>query len=338
MRLLRGLHNIPAEFSGCAITIGNFDGLHLGHQAILHGLHAAATGLAVPTLVMIFEPQPKEFFAADQAPARLANLREKLLDLDADHVDYVLCLPFNQALRSMSADDFIKQVLVDTLGIRHLIVGDDFRFGCDRRGDYALLASAGQQYGFVVQNSSTFLVAGERVSSTRIRKELEANRLGEVRKLLGRTYRMSGRVAHGRELGRTLNTPTANVMIHRRRLPLCGVYAVATRIQETGEEYLGVANVGIKPTISLKPEPSLEVHLFGFSGDLYGQHLTVEFWHRIRGERAFDGLESLQAAIDDDKRSAQHYFATLPYSFRDSGSTRITTTELNLSEVTRYER
>ncbi|MFK4751397.1 bifunctional riboflavin kinase/FAD synthetase [Oceanobacter antarcticus] len=338
MRLLRGLHNIPAEFSGCAVTIGNFDGLHLGHQAILRGLHDAANALGVPTLVMIFEPQPKEFFAADKAPARLANLREKLLDLDADHVDYVLCLPFNQALRSMSADDFIKQVLVDTLGIRHLIVGDDFHFGCDRRGDYQALASAGLQYGFDVRDSSTFLVAGERVSSTRVRNELEADRLDEVCKLLGRAYRMSGRVAHGRELGRTLNTPTANVLVKRHRLPLSGVYAVVARIQESGEEYPGVANIGVKPTISSIPEPSLEVHLFGFSGDLYGQHLTVEFWHKIRGERSFDGLEALRDAIDNDKRSAQCYFATLPHSFRDSGSSRITTTELNFSEATRYER
>ena len=319
MRLLRGLHNIPAEFSGCTATIGNFDGLHLGHQAILQALHRVADSHKLPTLVMIFEPQPKEFFALDKAPARLANLREKLMDLDADHVDYVLCLPFNQALRSMSDDEFINRVLVDALGVRHLIVGDDFRFGCDRKGDYQALAQAGKQHGFDVEDSSTYLMAGERVSSTRVRQELENNRLTEVEKLLGRPYSMSGRVAHGRQLGRTINTPTANILLKRHRLPIQGVFAVQAFDEDSGEEFLGVANVGNKPSITDIPEPSLEVHLFGYSGDLYGHHLTVSFWHKIRDEKKFNSLDELKQAIEDDKVAAKRYFASLPHSFRAIG-------------------
>lgn len=309
MRLLRGLHNIPDDFPGCAATIGTFDGLHRGHQVLLSSLHSAADALGVPTLVLLFEPQPKEFFAPDKAPARLASLREKLQDLNADHVDYVLCLPFNQALRSMSADAFIDEILVDTLKIRHLIVGDDFRFGCDRSGDYQALANAGSHYGFEVQDSSTFLVAGERVSSTRVRAELAADNLDVAADLLGHPYAMSGRVGHGRELGRLLNTPTANLLIKRKRLPLRGVYAVRVLDQESGQTYNGVANAGEKPTISSKPEPSLEVHLFDFSGNLYGHHLTVEFLHKIRNEQTFAGLELLRAAIEADKLSARNYFA-----------------------------
>ncbi|WP_221800152.1 bifunctional riboflavin kinase/FAD synthetase [Oceanobacter mangrovi] len=320
MRLLRGLHNIPDDFPGCAATIGNFDGLHLGHQAILQALHRVADSHQLPTLVMIFEPQPKEFFAIDKAPARLANLREKLIDLDADHVDYVLCLPFNQALRSMSAADFIQQVLVQTLGVRHLIVGDDFRFGCDRSGDYQALAAAGQQFGFDVEDSSTYLVAGQRVSSTRVRSELQANNLAEVEKLLGHKYRMSGRVGYGRQLGRTIDTPTANVMLKRHLLPLQGVFAVEVLDENTGQRFEGVANVGNKPSITEVPEPSLEVHLFDFTGNLYGHHLTVTFCHKIRDEKKFNGLDELKQAIACDKNTARRYFADLPNSLRSAAA------------------
>ncbi|MCY0964397.1 bifunctional riboflavin kinase/FAD synthetase [Parathalassolituus penaei] len=311
MRLLRGLHNIPDPFPGCAATIGNFDGLHRGHQALLSALHTVADQHGVPTLVLLFEPQPKEYFAPDKAPARLASLREKLQDLNADHVDYVLCLPFNHALRSMSADAFIEDILVKTLKIRHLIVGDDFRFGCDRKGDYQALASAGEQAGFDVQDSSTFLVAGERVSSTRVRAELAGHNLQGAADLLGRPYSMSGRVAHGRELGRTIDTPTANVLIRRKQLPIRGVFAVRVRHQETGDIWQGVANAGYKPSITKIPEPSLEVHVFDFNGNLYGQHLTVEFLFRIRGEQAFASLDHLRAAIAADKQAARDYFAAL---------------------------
>ncbi|MCD8523300.1 MAG: bifunctional riboflavin kinase/FAD synthetase [Saccharospirillaceae bacterium] len=316
MRLLRGLHNIPENFSGCAVTIGNFDGLHLGHQGILRALKRVAHEHSVPTLVMLFEPQPREFFAPQAAPARLANLREKLQDLASQGVDYVLCLPFNQTLRSMPADAFIRDILISALGVKHLIVGDDFRFGCDRSGDYQALAAAGQQHGFRVQDTSTFEVDGERVSSTRVRSELAANNLARVAHLLGHPYRMSGRVAFGRQLGRMLETPTANVMVQRTKLPLSGVFAVRVTDETSGLQYPGVANCGVKPTISGEPEPSLEVHLLDFQGDLYHRHLTVEFLHKIREEQKFSGLDELKKAITADKAAARQYFAALPDSSR----------------------
>ncbi|MDK2778739.1 MAG: bifunctional riboflavin kinase/FAD synthetase [Pseudomonadota bacterium] len=311
MRLLRGLHNIPADFSGCVATIGNFDGLHLGHQGILRALKRESLAQNLPTLVMLFEPQPKEFFAPQAAPARLANLREKLQDLAAQQVDYVLCLPFNQALRSMSAESFISDILLSALQVRHLIVGDDFRFGCDRSGDYHLLAAAGRAHGFSVEDTQTLELDAERVSSTRVRSELGANNLARVAHLLGRPYRMSGRVVYGRQLGRQLDTPTANIMVSRQRLPLSGVYAVDVQVEESGERYQGVANVGVKPTVSGDARPSLEVHIFDFDASLYHRHLTVEFLHKIREEQKFAGIDQLREAIENDKQAARHYFAAL---------------------------
>ncbi len=311
MRLLRGLHNIPADFRGCVATIGNFDGLHLGHQGILRALKRESLAQNLPTLVMLFEPQPKEFFAPHAAPARLANLREKLQDLAAQQVDYVLCLPFNQALRSMSAESFISDILLSALQVRHLIVGDDFRFGCDRSGDYHLLAAAGSAHGFSVEDTQTLELDAERVSSTRVRSELGANNLARVAHLLGHPYRMSGRVVYGRQLGRQLNTPTANIMVSRQRLPLSGVYAVDVQVEESGERYQGVANVGVKPTVSGDARPSLEVHIFDFDASLYHRHLTVEFLHKIREEQKFAGIDQLREAIENDKQAARHYFAAL---------------------------
>ncbi|WP_430461663.1 bifunctional riboflavin kinase/FAD synthetase [Thalassolituus sp. LLYu03] len=311
MRLLRGLHNIPADFQGCAATIGNFDGLHIGHQAIIRSLKQISAAQGVPTLVMLFEPQPKEFFAPDAAPARLANLREKLQDLAAEGVDYVLCLPFNQTLRSMSADAFIQNILISALRIRHLIVGDDFRFGCDRSGDYQALAAAGVAHGFAVQDTPTLEFDSERVSSTRIRSELTANNLSRAAHMLDRPYRMSGRVMFGRQLGRQLDTPTANIMVRRRKLPLSGVFAVRATLEETGQVVTGVANLGVKPTISGDAQPSLEVHAFDFAGDLYYRHLTVEFLHKIRDEQKFPGIDALRAAIENDKQAARDYFAAI---------------------------
>ena len=309
MRLLRGLNNIPSDFRGCVATIGNFDGLHLGHQAILDSLNEAAEATGLPTLVMLFEPQPKEFFAPDKAPARLASLREKILDLKQAGVDYVLCLSFGQQLRSMTADAFIDRILVDALAVKHLIVGDDFRFGCDRSGDFAALSAAGSIHGFGVEDTPTYELDGDRVSSTRVRGELARAELASVQQLIGRFYRMNGRVVFGRQLGRLMQTPTANVRIDRRNLPMSGVFAVDAVLQESGERFNGVANLGIKPSITEKPEPSLEVHLFDFSGDLYGKHLEVTFLSRLREEQRFDSLEALGAAIEQDKTSARAWFA-----------------------------
>ncbi len=331
MRLIRGLHNIPSDFSGCVATIGNFDGVHLGHQAILQQLKKQGAEHQLPTVVMMFEPQPREFFAPDQAPARLANMSEKLQDLASFGVDYVLCLPFNQKLRSMSADQFIQTILLDGLKIRHLIVGDDFRFGCDRTGDYQLLQTSGQQAGessnkgdgFSVEDTKTFEIEGKRVSSTRIRECLSANDLESVNTLLGRPYRMSGRIGYGRQLGRTIGVPTANIILQRNKLPMTGVYAVkaieievarcneSQALDSSGKvkEWQGVANIGVKPTITGIPEPSLEVHIFDFADDLYGKRLSIEFCQKIREEQKFNGLDELKAAIAKDINVAREFFS-----------------------------
>ena len=280
---------------------------------------------------MMFEPQPREFFAPDQAPARLANMSEKLQDLACFGIDYVLCLPFNQKLRSMSADQFIQTILLDGLKIRHLIVGDDFRFGCDRTGDYQLLQASGQKAGesseegrgFSVEDTKTFELDSERVSSTRIRECLSADDLESVNKLLGRPYRMSGRIGYGRQLGRTIGVPTANVILQRNKLPMTGVYAVkAIEIEVAGcnetqvfdqsgnpKAWQGVANIGVKPTVAGSPEPSLEVHIFGINENLYGKRLSIEFCKKIREEQKFNGLDELKGAIAKDMNVAREYFS-----------------------------
>ena len=329
MRLIRGLYNIPSDFSGCVATIGNFDGVHLGHQTILQQLKKQGEEHQLPTVVMMFEPQPREFFAPDQAPARLANMSEKLQDLASFGIDYVLCLPFNQKLRSMSADQFIQTILLDGLKISHLIVGDDFRFGCDRTGDYQLLQQAGakEQNGFSVEDTKTFELEGKRVSSTRVRECLSANDLAGASKLLGRPYRMSGRIGYGRQLGRTIGVPTANVILQRNKLPMTGVYAVkaiaitvdecnespalnqAGKAHSSNKEWQGVANIGVKPTVAGIPEPSLEVHIFDINENLYGKRLSIEFCQKIREEKKFNGLDELKAAIENDMKVARAFFS-----------------------------
>ncbi|MEN9465120.1 MAG: hypothetical protein RL217_1301 [Pseudomonadota bacterium] len=308
MRLLRGLGNIPSGLHTVA-TLGNFDGVHLGHQALLHTLKAQAKALSLPSLVIIFEPQPKEFFAKEKAPARLSNLREKLQLFACFDVDFVLCLPFNARLRALGAQAFIDQVLVQGVGVRHLIVGDDFRFGHDRSGDFALLQAQGAVQGFSVKDTATVQAQAERISSTRVRVALAQGDLARVQALLGRPYYFSGRVGFGRQLGRTLNTPTANILLKRQVLPATGVFAVHVQDEQNGEHFLGVASLGVKPTITAIPEPSLEVHLFDFNGNLYHRHLRVELVQKIRDEQKFASLEALKTAIEADKAAARRLFA-----------------------------
>lgn len=309
MLLIRGLGNVPSTFAGCVATIGNFDGVHVGHQTIIRSLKQAAQAKGLPTLVMIFEPQPKEYFSLASAPSRLTNFREKVQTLSFYGVDYVLCLPFNQAFRSLSAQRFIQEVLVDALQVQHLIVGDDFQFGADRGGNFATLQQAGQQFGFTVEDTNTVCQAHERVSSTRVREALAQGNLADAELLLNRPFSMNGRVAFGRQLGRKINSPTANIMVKRKHLPLTGVFAVRVENNDNGECYTGVASVGIKPTITDTPEPSLEVFIFDFSDNLYHQHLTVEFVQKIRDEQKFNGLEELKAAIEADKKKAREILA-----------------------------
>lgn len=303
---IRGLHNLRPWHRGCVATIGSFDGVHLGHQAILRQLRQAANAHGLPSVVIVFEPQPHEFFSGDKAPARLMRLREKVQALFAAGVDRVLCLQFNQALRSLSAQAFIERILVQGLGIRHLVVGDDFRFGCDRSGDFALLQNAGQQWGFSVSDTCTLLLHGERVSSTRIRGLLEQGEFSAAEELLGRPYSISGRVTYGQQLGRKLGVPTANIHLRRYRSPLQGVFAVSLQLAD--RTYPGVANVGVRPTVSGSNKPILEVHLFDFAEAIYGSSVSVTFYRKLRDEQKFASLEALQTQLQIDIAQARNYF------------------------------
>ncbi|MDN6180746.1 MAG: bifunctional riboflavin kinase/FAD synthetase [Halomonas subglaciescola] len=308
MRVIRGLHNLQASHRGCVATIGNFDGVHRGHQAILQQCREHAARLGVPLTVVVFEPQPREFFAGAQAPPRLTRLSEKVRLLKAHGVDQVLCLPFNDALRSLTGREFIDQVLLDGLGIKHLVVGDDFRFGCDRRGDFTLLETAGRAQGFSVEHTRSFNVDGERVSSTRVRTLLASGNFIGAARLLGRAYSLAGRVVRDQQLGRTIGAPTANLPLLSQPLTLRGVFAVVAEL-ESGARYPGVANLGFRPTVGAK-RPTLEVHLFGFSGDLYGQRMTAYPCTRLRGEVKFDDFAALKAQIARDQARAQRYLAS----------------------------
>ena len=306
MQLVRGLHNLKPALRGCVATIGNFDGVHRGHQAILQRLRERAAELQLPSCVVIFEPQPREFFAPDNAPVRLSRLRDKLELLAAAGVDRVLCLAFNRRLRELSAADFVRTVLVDGLGVQHLEVGDDFRFGCDRAGDFPFLEQAGKQFGFSVEDAITIELDGERVSSTRVRNAAQVADFALAEQLLGRPFSISGRVLHGQKLGRQLGTPTANVQLKRRRAPLNGVYLVSVELD--GRVQPGVANIGMRPTVAGDGRAHLEVHLLDFAGDLYGRRLTVVFHQKLRDEQRFASLEALKAAIDADIASARAYW------------------------------
>ena len=306
MELIRGLHNLRPRHHGCVATIGNFDGVHLGHQAVLGQLAEKADELSLPSLVITFEPQPQEYFAPERAKPRLTRFREKLKALPRYGVDRVLCLRFNQALASLPADEFIKQILVDGLGVRYLVVGDDFRFGNGRAGDFSMLQKAGEENGFPVVNMHTFNIDGERVSSTRVREALAKGDLDTAEKLIGRPYRMCGRVAHGDKRGRTIGFPTANIHLHRKATPVEGVFAVEMFGIE-GEPVAGVANVGTRPTVD-GTRSLLEVHLFDFDKDIYGQYIHVNFVHKLRDEERFDSFEELKKQILKDADDARAFF------------------------------
>lgn len=305
-KITRGFHNLPASPQGCVATIGNFDGVHLGHQAVLTQLAMKGDMLGLPAVVITFEPQPFEYFVPEKAPARLTRFREKVEALRAYSIQQLCVLRFNEVLARMSAEDFIRRLLVEGLKVRYLVVGDDFRFGRHRQGDFAMLQQAGREHGFQVVNMHTFAIDHDRVSSTRIRDALQEGDLEMAERLLGRPYRMSGRVAHGDKRGRTMGFPTANIHLHRCKLPLNGVFAV--QLFGLDEEPVnGVANIGIRPTIG-GDKALLEVHLFDFSREIYGEHVQVHFLHKIRDEQRFDGLEGLMAQIEQDCVEARAYF------------------------------
>ncbi len=304
MLLIRGQHNLRPGHRGCVATIGNFDGVHLGHQAVFEALKTRASTLGLPSLVITFEPQPLEYFRPEVAPSRLTRAREKLHFIRAAGIQRVLLLRFDQDLAFMPAKDFIREILVDALGVNHLYVGDDFRFGRDRGGDYALLESEGRRLGFTVESLSTVSDACGRISSTRIRQALLAGDLETARCCLGRDFSISGRVEHGHKRGRTIGFPTMNVGLARSSSPLRGVFAVQVDGLETGAVN-GVANVGNRPTLQGDDRFLLEVHLFDFDRDVYGKAVTVRFIQRIRDEKKFESFDQLRVQILRDAEAAR---------------------------------
>jgi len=307
MEFIRGQHNLRARHHGCVATIGNFDGVHLGHQAIFRQLAEKAAVFNLPTVVILFEPQPQEFFQPGGSPPRLMRLREKLLALAEYGIDRVFCLKFDRRLANTAAQDFIQELLVARLGVRFLVVGDDFRFGYKRQGDFALLCRAGGEHGFQVVNTHSFIVDGSRVSSTRIRETLRNGDLDLAQRLLGRPYAICGRVVHGDKRGRQLGYPTANIYLHRDITPLAGVYVV--EVLGVGPQPVsGVANVGRRPTVQ-GTRDQLEVHLFDFQQDIYGRHVKVNFLAHVRPERRFESLDALRTQINQDAQHAQAFFA-----------------------------
>jgi riboflavin kinase/FMN adenylyltransferase len=316
MQVIRGFHNLRKEHRGCVATIGNFDGAHLGHQAVFKHLLREGEQLGVPATVISFEPHPLEFFCPQAAPARLTRLREKLSVLEDAGIERVMLLEFGAKLAAMTADDFVQQALIEGLGIRYLLVGDDFRFGQGRAGDIKLLREAGQRHGFGVDSMDTVVVDEERISSTRVREALARGDLELARRCLGRPYRICGRVVYGDQRGRSIGFPTANIGLHRKASPLHGVFAV--EVHGLGEQPVpGVANIGNQPTVDGDRRYLLEVHLFGFDQEIYGRHLEVEFIKRLRDEKRFDSFEQLRRQIERDAHAARKILGVLPDETED---------------------
>jgi riboflavin kinase/FMN adenylyltransferase len=289
------------------VTIGNFDGVHRGHRALLDRVDARARELNIRSCVLTFEPHPREFFSPDSAPARLSRLRDKLELMASAGVGRVHVARFDRRLASLSATRFVEDVLVRGLRTRSLTVGRDFRFGQGRGGDFAALEAASERHGFRLESMADVLQDGERVSSSAVRGALQAGDLRRAERLLGHTYTISGRVAHGAKLGRDLGFPTANIPL-RRSPPLSGIYVVEV---EVDGEKLGpaVASVGKRPTVNPVARPLLEVHLLDFHEDLYGRHLRVCFLEKLREEEKYADLDQLKEAIERDVRRAREYFA-----------------------------
>lgn len=309
MELIRGLHNLRPRHRGSVATIGAFDGIHRGHRAVLAQLIEKGRELGLPTVVIVFEPLPREYFAPSEAPPRLMSFREKCRVLGELGIDRVLRIHFTELFRRMDAREFVQSVFVKGLGCRYVIVGDDVHFGRNRSGNFALLKEIGRQQGFEVAATDSVIVDGERVSSTRIREALEAADFELAEALLGTPYSISGRVIVGRQLGRTLQAPTANLELRRLRAPLAGVYAVQVDID--GHRHCGVANVGTRPTVGEGLKALLEVHVLDFSGNIYRKQIQVIFRRKLRDEEKFDSLEQLREQIHRDIETARRYFSSL---------------------------
>ena len=305
MLVYRGFSHVSP--GATVLTIGNFDGIHLGHRALLKRLTDAAKAENLLPTAITFEPHPREYFAPDSAPARLSTLREKLEMIADEGVEAAYVGHFNARFAALSAEDFIERILVGCLRVKHLIIGDDFRFGAGRRGDFAMLRQSGERFGFAVDAMGCVMLDAERASSSAVRDALAAGRMEHAARLLGRSYSIDGRVVHGEKMGRQLGFATANIRIKHDRPPLTGVFAVEVHGLPDGPHH-GVANLGIRPSANQVARPLLEVHLFDFARDIYGTHLNVRFVHKIRDEARFPNLEALKAQIMRDADEAGQFF------------------------------
>ena len=306
MELIRSLHNLRQHHQKCVATIGNFDGLHLGHQAIISQLKEIARQHDLPTVVIIFEPQPQEYFSPENAPARLTRFREKVEELSRLGVDRLVCLKFDEELANLSAKEFVERLLIDGLDIRHLVVGDDFRFGKNRQGDYSTLENMADEFGYQLDHTNTCLSEGQRISSTRIRQALANDDLKLASQLLGRGYAISGRVVHGDKRGRKLGFATANMELHRLHSPITGVYV--TCVHGINDKiYPAVTSIGTRPMFDGEGM-RLETHILDIDETLYAKHIRVEFLQKLRPESKFPDINELKKAIKTDIENARQYF------------------------------
>jgi riboflavin kinase / FMN adenylyltransferase len=336
MKFIRGIMNVSSQPSGFVATIGNFDGVHRGHQYLLEQVKQQAQLLHLPTMLITFEPHPQDYFSKDKSRPRLTRLREKYRIVQQLGIDYFVCLPFNARLAQLSATDFIETILVNKLNIKCIVIGDDFRFGKDRKGDYFLLAEAGKHYGFSVIPSHTIEHEAKRISSQRVREALSLGQLDTVAQLLARPYSMVGKVVRGDQRGRAIGFPTANIHLAGNSAPLSGVFAVRVKMNRRVNELVGgmrsvaemevkkgdigvikqnestplfgVANLGTRPTVD-GTRFMLEVHLFDYAKEFYGQYIEVEFLKKIRDEKRFDNIEALKAQIALDVNEAKQWIA-----------------------------
>lgn len=308
MELIRGIQNIRALHHGCVLTIGNFDGVHRGHQALLKHLKQEASQRGLPTVVMTFEPQPLEFFLPEKAPARLTRLRDKIKYLAECGIDYLLCVKFDKQFAAQTPEEFVSSLLVNKLGVKFLAIGDDFRFGKNREGDFHFLQQAGVRYGFEVANTESYCDKGLRISSTAVREALLNDDLVLAESLLGHPYSVCGRVVHGNELGRTIGFPTANIPMKRLVAPVKGVYAVDVHLSDNQSPLPGVANIGSRPTVK-GTGVQLEVHLIDVNMDLYGRRIDVVLRKKLRNEQRFASLDALKQQIADDVATARDFLS-----------------------------
>ncbi len=307
MQLIRGLAQLKPLKNGCVLSIGNFDGIHTGHKKVIEKLAHQGKIMNLPVVVMVFEPQPLEFFLADNAPSRLMRLREKVLQFKSLPVDKLLIVKFDQYLANYEANEFISDFLVNKLNVKYLIVGDDFRFGKARCGNFSMLKEYGRHHGFFVDDTNSYIINKQRVSSTLIRDALGRGDLSTAKQMLGSDYSVCGRIAQGNKLGQTIGFPTANIEMHRKNSPVSGVFAV-TMTGINNKEIQGIANVGTRPTVDGGKKVILETHLFEFNQEIYGQYVEVHFKKKIRDEIRFDSITDLKEQIEKDIIVAKQIF------------------------------